>query len=611
MIAYHYFPVTAHGGLIGVDIFFVISGFLITSIVAEEMNHGRFRFGDFYARRVRRIFPAVAVVLAFCLAVGAVLLDVGEFHELGLQVAAGAGFLSNVLLWSETGYFDEAAVYKPLLHLWSLAVEEQFYIIWPSALYFCARFRRPLWAIAVVFAGASFALNLYLSETDGVADFYFIFSRIWELLIGALLAVTAPSALHGRSALANGAATIGAALVVAGLLLIDDSHPFPGWRALAPTLGAVLVIAAGPRAIVNARLLSNRLMVAIGKISYPLYLWHWPLLAFARLDLAGNIPLSMRWTLIATAIALSQATYLYVEKPIRFGPSPAKRTALAAATVAALGLVGLHDFRAGGLFFPNATLARVANEGDVGLFEYRKYFMAHSAPCNTKTFPPFASGPADPFRCGQSVADLSPEIVILGDSHAQHLFLGLAEALPERNVAFFIETGLPSINNPLFASTYAALAAEPTVKTIILSAEWKFRLSLLANGANLRDDLERTVRFLRAAGKDVDVINDLPIFTFRAGRCKFAGRLGVSNLCDEEETKLESQLGLYAGDLAAAVTANPGARLIDTAHMFCSGAVCSMAANGKLFYRDENHLNINGSRFIGAKIVTAAPELRE
>ena len=129
VVAYHYFPKTAHGGFIGVDIFFVISGFLITSILAEQIAHGGIAFGDFYARRVRRIFPDLAVVLTACVAIGAILLDPAEYRALGLHIVAGAGFLSNLLLWSESGYFDDAAEFKPLLHLWSLAIEEQFYIL--------------------------------------------------------------------------------------------------------------------------------------------------------------------------------------------------------------------------------------------------------------------------------------------------------------------------------------------------------------------------------------------------------------------------------------------------------------------------------------------------
>ena len=610
VVAYHYFPGTAQGGFIGVDIFFAISGFLITSLIAEAMEGGRFSFRDFYARRVRRIFPALAVTLAFCLVVGAFLLDVSEYRALGLHVAAGAGFLSNALLWSEAGYFDEAAGYKPLLHLWSLAIEEQFYLLWPAALFLWAQFRRPLWPLAAAVAVASFAFNLYLSAVDQVADFYFIFSRIWELLLGAALALAAPVALHGRPRVANGAAAIGSALIVASLLMTNADQPFPGWRAAVPTLGATLLIAAGPEAFVNARVLSARPMPAIGRISYPLYLWHWPLLVFARYAEGGGLGPPLRWALIAISIGLSQATYVCVEMPIRLGGQRAARTAYAAVAIAALGLVGLRDFRDGGVLFPGLSFVRVVNQGDISFSEYSQYLAAHVAPCDVTAFPPMADQPPNMLTCGQSKAGAPPEVVILGDSHSFHLYLGLAEALPARNVAFYA-AGMPSLEDPLFAQVYAALAAKASVKVIILSPAWAVRLSHLRPGENLREEFDRSARFLLAAGKRVYFLNDVPYFSVRVGRCKFAGRFGLANRCDEDQSELERQLAAYAGDLAAVVAANPGARLIDTAHTFCAGGRCSMAADGKLLYRDGNHLNLNGTRVLGAKIVAAAPELAE
>ena len=184
---------------------------------------------------------------------------------------------------SNSGYFDEAAEFKPLLHLWSLAVEEQFYILWPLALWFCGWLRRPLWAAALALGGLSFALCVHLSGDDRVAAFYFVFSRIWELLLGGMLALVAPRLARLTGARAHGLALVGAALIVVSLRLIDSSQAFPGWRALGPTLGATFLIAAGPRAFVNTWVLSLRPIVALGKISYPLYLWHWPLLTFERI----------------------------------------------------------------------------------------------------------------------------------------------------------------------------------------------------------------------------------------------------------------------------------------------------------------------------------------
>jgi peptidoglycan/LPS O-acetylase OafA/YrhL len=609
VVAYHYFPGTVGGGFIGVDIFFAISGFLITSLIAEAIEDGRFRFRDFYARRARRIFPALAVILAFSLLAGAVLLDISEYRTLGLHVAAGAGFLSNALLWSEAGYFDEAAGYKPLLHLWSLAIEEQFYLLWPAALYLWARLGRPLWPLAAACAAGSFVFNVYLSTFDQVADFYFIFTRIWELLLGATLALAAPAALHGRPRLANGAAAIGVVLIVASALLINAAQPFPGWRAAGPTLGATLLIAAGPVALFNARVLALRPMVAIGKISYPIYLWHWPLLVFARYATGGEFGPPVRWALIAIAVVLSQATYVFVEKPIRFGAPRAARTAYAVVAIAVLGLVGLRDFDAGGLLFPNATFVRVVNEGDIGSQQFRAYVAAHSALCDAKVFPPTVNRSADPLSCRESIAGAPPDVVILGDSHAEHLYLGLAEALPGHNVVSYSGAAMPSIEDPSFAPIYQALATNPGVKTVIISAAWKVRLAHLRQGENLREELDRTAKLLLAAGKRVYLVNDVPYFESRVGRCKFAGDFGLPHRCDEPQSELERQLALYAGDLAAVVAANPGARLIDTAHMLCADGRCSMAIGGKLLYRDSNHLNLNGTRFIGAKIVAAAPEL--
>ena len=574
------------------------------------MRKGRFSFLDFYARRIRRIFPALAVVLAACLVGGAFILDPSEYKEFGLNVAAGAGFLSNALMWSQAGYFDRVAEFKPLLHLWSLAVEEQFYFIWPLALFLWAQVRRPLWPLSVVFAVASFALNLYLAEVDRVADFYFVLARIWELLLGAGLTLAAPAALEGQTKVANAAAAAGLTLIVVSLLLTNNTQAFPGWRALGPTVGATLLIAAGPRAFLNARLFSNRLMVAIGKISYPIYLWHWPLLAFARICAGGEVPPAPRWEMIALAVALSQLTYVYVERPIRLGSFPARNAALAAAAVAALGLIGWRDFQVGGLFFPNATLAVVANEGDVGPDEFLKYLATHSVPCDARLFSMTLLRGRDAPRCGQTYADRWPEVVILGDSHGEHLYMGVSEALPGRNVAWYAG-GLPLVDEPTFKLIYEALVAAPAVRAVILSASWAGELKRQPAGTSLRAEIDRALRLLGASGKVVYVANDVPSFHFDAGRCKFSGRLGFPALCDEPEAALDRQLATYENDLKAAVEANPGAQLIDTAHMLCRGDTCSMAEDGKLLYRDDNHLNINGSRLIGARLVAAAPGIAE
>jgi peptidoglycan/LPS O-acetylase OafA/YrhL len=588
----------------------VISGFLITSILTEELARGRLDFGAFYARRVRRIFPALAVVLASCLVIGAILLDPSEYEALGLHVAAGAAFLSNALSWFESGYFDEAAEFKPLLHLWSLAVEEQFYILWPLALWFCARLRRPLCAAALVLGGLSFALCLQLSGDDRVAAFYFVLSRIWEPLLGGMLALVAPRLPRLTGASAHGVALIGAALIVVSLKLIDSSQAFPGWRALGPTVGATLLIAAGPRAFVNARLLSLRPMVALGKISYPLYLWHWPLLTFERIRDEDALGPPVRWGLIFLSIGLAQLTYVYVEKPIRLRPRGVGLAAITSAIIA-LGLAGLRDYDAGGLFWTRSAMVKAVHQGDIGQTEFRAYIEAHSRPCQSKLTSGFVDRDKNLLFCAQSIADTVPEIMFVGDSHAEHYFLGMAEALPGRNVGYYFRNALPLLDDPRFASAYHALAEDPKARTIILSAYWLDRRREIPKNGSLRDELNRVVRFLRAAGKRVFILNDVPTFPFRPAVCKYAGRLGVANHCEVDIAVLERQLALYSSDLDAVAAANPGVRVLDTAHMLCAGAVCSMASGDKLLFRDAHHFNIIGSRLIGARLLAAYPDIAE
>ena len=519
-------------------------------------------------------------------------------------------FSPTLFCGPRSGYFDEAAEFKPLLHLWSLAIEEQFYILWPLALWICGRLRRPLWALALGLAGASFALNLYLSANNPVADFYFVFSRIWELLLGGMLALLAPRLPSLVAPQAHAVAAIGAALIVVSLLSTDARQAYPGWRALGPTLGAALLIAAGQRAFVNSWLLSLRPMIALGKISYPLYLWHWPLLAFERIREGGGLGPPLRWALILIAIGLAHLTYVYIEKPIRFDASGAWRSAITAAMIA-LGLVGYRDYRAGGLFWTRTALVKVVHDGDVGQTEFRAYMDSHSQPCEAKLASVFVDRDRDFLLCAQSIANMPPRIMFVGDSHAENFFLGVADGLPGVNVGYYVRAALPFFDDPRFTSVYRALAAEPEVRTIILSASWAGRVRYLAKDQSLRVELNRVVGFLRAAGKRVFIANDVPAFPFRTALCKYAGRFGAANRCDEDVSALERQLAIYSSDLEAVEAANPGVRVLDTAHLLCAGAVCSMTSGGKLLYRDDNHLNINGSRLIGGKLLAAYPDIAE
>jgi peptidoglycan/LPS O-acetylase OafA/YrhL len=332
VVLYHAFPQAMRGGFIGVDIFFVISGFLITGIIARELDQQRFSLLGFYNRRIRRIFPALIVVLCAVLALGWLWMLPAAYAQLSSDVFASAAFFANIALWLQSGYFDVEAAKKPLLHLWSLGIEEQFYLFWPLVLILAARLRQNLLAVACVIGLVSFALNVALIGSDPVATFYLPFTRAWELLAGAALACGWIRLDHGAIA-SNWRAGLGILLVAIAAAILDTGSAFPGWWAVMPVLGGALLLSA-PQAWGCRHVLASPAMVWIGLISYPLYLWHWPLLVFFALIKFAPLTLLERGLIVALSFALAWATYRFVEIPFRFGrPNPARLLSLSGAMV--------------------------------------------------------------------------------------------------------------------------------------------------------------------------------------------------------------------------------------------------------------------------------------
>lgn len=375
VVGFHAFPTWIKGGFIGVDVFFVISGFLISTIIFGSLSRNAFSFAEFYARRIKRIFPALILVLAASFMFGWFQLLADEYKQLGKHIAGGAGFVSNFILWGESGYFDNAAETKPLLHLWSLGIEEQFYIVWPLLLWFAWKRRFNLLTIALVVAVVSFALNVFTVRNDSVAAFYSPLTRFWELMVGSILAYVMlykhealatikqrldrwlctityahASGQHGDT-LRNFQALLGAALIAIGIVVIAKERQFPGWWALLPTLGAALIIGAGTHAWFNRAVLSNRVLVWFGLISYPLYLWHWPLLAFARLVEGGLPSRDMRMAAVAVSIVLAWLTYRLIEKPFRLGNHSRTKTLILVVLMTLVGFVGFNCYQREGYGF--------------------------------------------------------------------------------------------------------------------------------------------------------------------------------------------------------------------------------------------------------------------
>ena len=365
VVAYHAFPSALPGGFTGVDIFFVISGYLISQIIWKGIEDRNFSFRGFYRRRIIRLFPALVVVLAASLVLGYFILLPPDFANLGKEVAAAAVFASNFLYWHETSYFGTQASMMPLTNLWSLAVEEQYYLLYPLILLLVARRRASTGFLLLGLLLASFAININWAQYHASAAFYLLPARFWELAAGGLLAwlrVEAPERARNLVSLA------GLALVALAVLGPSPTSEYPGWWALAPVGAALLLIASGPGAIVN-RALSWRAIVTIGLISYPLYLWHYPLLVFARWHHGGALPTGTTLVVVAISFGLAYATYRLVELPVRSyvrrsrSKTPRKNPtvpalALGMALVAGVGLVVTANF---GLSNQNSVTASCAH----------------------------------------------------------------------------------------------------------------------------------------------------------------------------------------------------------------------------------------------------------
>ncbi len=512
VVAYHAFPGAVPGGFVGVDVFFVISGYLITSILLRGMAGRGFSFHGFYVRRARRLFPALAVVLASCMVAGWFLLAPADYAALGRHGVASALFVANLVFWRETDYFAAAADSLPLLHLWSLGIEEQFYLLWPAALVLARRAGIDTLRLTLGAGLASLVAALWLTPPDPAAAFYLPFTRFWELLAGGVVAhlhVAAATSTPARpSRRPDVAAWAGLALVLAAVLALDDQSPFPGWRALPPVAGAVLLVAAGAGTRV-ARLLSMRVLVWVGLVSYPLYLWHWPLLSFARIDAAGEVAAPVRWLLVAASLGLAAATWALVERPLRWRLAPRPALALLAGGMSVVVIAGC------GLVVSNGVPARAGDPvRDLAAYRYDFRTASREGTCSLTGAPGqplhFPDTCVDPPRAGAGAF-----VVLWGDSHAAMLYPGLrAAGGPGLRIAQFTRSGCrPFLDSPNAACNRSnadvlrRIAAEPP-DYVVLFAHWNHLKFTTA--ADLLSDLEPTLAALERLGTRTIVVGPAP-----------------------------------------------------------------------------------------------------
>lgn len=420
VVVFHAFPNILPGGFIGVDIFFVISGYLITTILLGDIKDGCFSLKAFYSRRIQRIFPALLLVLITSFGIGWLVLSVGEFAHLGKHIFGGSIFISNLFTWNESGYFDHLAETKPLLHLWSLGIEEQFYIFWPIFLLISFRSRINVLWLLNFFLLASLIYCIFLVKGNSTAAFFSPFSRFWEPLIGSSVAclcmykkkLVAEFQGNNKDLLA----LVGIAFICIGLVLLSSQSLFPGLWTLLPTLGAALIILAGDQAWINRRVLSLPFFVWLGLISYPLYLWHWPVLTVARIVTLDAIEPIACLTLLAASVLLAHLTYHLLEKPIRKKFSASYLTPALIFCMLLMGFLGFNTYAREGL--PSRKIA-INNVETPLVTAFGKSGCLNLLSSDGKILCATAQ------QLTLSNDNPSPIVFLWGDSHAGHLNYGL------------------------------------------------------------------------------------------------------------------------------------------------------------------------------------------
>lgn len=608
VVGFHAFPSIFKGGFVGVDVFFVISGFLISKIILEKLESGTFSFLDFYSRRVRRIFPSLLVVLASCSILGWLALTPEENALLGKHVVAAAFFASNLLLWNESGYFDVSSETKPLLHLWSLGVEEQFYALVPVVFLYIYRKCISITLILSVLAIASFSINIVLTNVSSTANFYSPISRMFEFLAGSLLAaymLRNKQDVSDTSYVPIYSALVGIVLIGAAVFGGIDTLQFPGYVVLAPVVGAVLLIHSGSRNAISRYLLANRVAVFIGLISYPLYLWHWPLLAFARVVYGDNPSGVIRLAMAGFAVVLSVLVYIYIEKPIRAskGRKHLILLWLAMVAVAVFGF-GTHVGK-GETSYPIPRLYTKILDGEFDNQAFFEKMVVHFYPCENITFLARAPKNEGITRCYQSKIGEPVTAIVVGDSHAESIYPGVASNLTDHNVSYYVSGYAPILGNSGFVPFFREIQADPNIKVVVFAAYWITATTYaVPEGSSLEFELGKAVELITRSGKNVYLLVDNPSFSFPPAQCQYSRLPGRPPKCTEDKYYFDGQKDIYFRSLKNIEEHNKKVKVIDVSNLFCNDRECTMVNDGRLLYRDSNHLSYSGSQYAGPWIAS-------
>jgi peptidoglycan/LPS O-acetylase OafA/YrhL len=605
VITFHAYPEKVTGGFIGVDIFFVISGYLISLGLFHHVQSETFSILGFYERRVRRIFPALLTVIIVSFIVGWFILLPDEYKQLGKNIAGGAAFISNLLYWNESGYFDSLSINKPLLHLWSLGVEEQFYLFWPVLIYFLAKQKSNFLKVTICLTVVSFIANLIFSNIDSVAAFYSPLTRFWELQCGAILAwLTIQNKSPWLRKKNNFLSLIGLCMIGISAYQINESMVFPSWLAIFPVLGSLLVIASNQDGVINKYVFSNRLMVWFGLISYPLYLWHWPLISFASI-IEGRLPdVHIRSKALLIALILSWLTYKFIEKPLRFGKYPRKKVVGLCITMVFVGFIGTYTFMNNGLVFFKKAPTLQTFKGEIGHPLFDQYLATNFYKCTPEYL--YQEAQNEKVRCYQSKPNGPIHLALIGDSHAEHLFIGLAESLSNKNIVFYVKPESPFVDKIHFKKIYDYVLNNNSIQQVIIALNWHGKIGREKSPEEFEQKLLATASTITNSGKTLFITNDVPVFSFDPKICVSIRWPKTEQICNEKLS-----FTYYTDILNRVAAATSNTYIINTLEDFCTDDECSMIKDNTILYRDFNHLTIEGSQYIAKSILHKSPLLKK
>lgn len=633
VVIFHALPEYDWGGFVGVDIFFVISGYLISKILLNDLSLQRFSILQFYIRRIRRIFPSLILVLLFCLLVGSAVLMPDEYQALAKELLAGIGFVSNILFMQQIGYFDVAAETKPLLHLWSLGVEEQFYIFWPLMLFGIYRLGLThAKKIILALMGLSLLISLYYTSHGSGVAFYSPFTRFWELLVGALLACQQAQAVelapYRNKSRVDAEAILGMTFILIAFVLINKARDFPGIWALLPTSGAWMIIRSGSASWFNRHVLANKYMVLVGLISYPLYLWHWPLLSFAHI-IEGQIP-SLSWRLIAVAVSfiLAWMSYRFVEKFVRAYKSAGLLAWLLLAAMLVIGILAYKVFEGDGYKMRLMTATAHADA-----FTSTKQWLADKKQACEARHPDeglcFTSTPP-----GQS-----EQVIFLGDSHTDVISAAVLKEYPEMHASSFMAFGCPPFlgvirinkDNIIDCSAHTRHILDKFIsipdQTVVLSARFAMYESgkgfVLPNqklfepdvhiqssdfkGFDSKADYKRvfaaglrdTLHTLGQQHKHIVFVFQTPELGFDPRSCVSRSLRNVAAAqCKISRSLVDARQASYRKMVAEILKDYPEVITFDPMPYLCDADFCYGGNDSDIFYKDDDHLSIAGSKLI-------------